>query len=46
MKVLKSVSLLDVCIGGSWALILYYSASKSRYYQTNGPTQGGHVAFI
>lgn len=22
------------------------SASKSRYYQTNGLTRGGHVAFI
>lgn len=29
--------------------LLYYSASKSCYYQTNGPTRGGgggHVAFI
>lgn len=28
------------------ALVLYYSASKGCYYQANGPTQGGHVAFI
>lgn len=46
MKVLKTVSLLDMCAGLSWALVLCYSVSKSCYYQANGPTQGGHVAFI
>lgn len=45
MKVLKNVtvSVLDLCVGGSWTL-LYSPASKSCYYQTNGPT-GGTLCF-
>lgn len=35
---LKTVSLLDLCVGGSWALVLHDSASKS---QTNGLTREG-----
>lgn len=45
IKVLKTVGLLDECVRGSWALVLYYSASKRRYYQTNGPTQEGDTHF-